>query len=92
MKKAMISELKNRLSYYLRLVRRGHPVLVYDRGRLIARIDPVGAASIGADGEAGQGGHLRPPRTALPVGWAEGRVRTGADVVGALLAERETGR
>ena len=38
---AKISELKNRLSYYLRFVRRGQPILVCDRDRVIARIEPV---------------------------------------------------
>ena len=94
MKKAKISELKNRLSYYLRFVRRGQPVLVYDRDRIIARIDPVsGAGAVSAgDEESGQLSHLRPPSAALPGDWLKGRVRVSGDVVGALLAEREAGR
>ena len=36
-----VSELKNGLSHYLRLVRRGESVLVSDRNRVIARIDPA---------------------------------------------------
>ncbi|MDQ3517789.1 MAG: type II toxin-antitoxin system prevent-host-death family antitoxin [Gemmatimonadota bacterium] len=39
MKKARISELKNRLSHYLRLVRQGHSVLIHDRDRAIVRIE-----------------------------------------------------
>lgn len=94
MKKARISELKNRLSYYLRFVRRGQPVLVYDRDRAIARIDPIGGpGSIGAaDEDSGQVGHLRPPAAALPSDWLQGRIVIPGDVVGALLAERESGR
>jgi antitoxin (DNA-binding transcriptional repressor) of toxin-antitoxin stability system len=38
---ANIAELKNRLSHYLGLVKRGEPVLVKDRDRVVARIDPV---------------------------------------------------
>jgi prevent-host-death family protein len=41
MKKASISELKNQLSAYLRCVRGGEPVIVYDRNRPIARIERV---------------------------------------------------
>jgi prevent-host-death family protein len=45
-----ISELKDRFSHYLREVRRGGSVLVSDRGRVIARIEPVGGATP-ADGD-----------------------------------------
>lgn len=41
MKKATISELKNRLSAYLRLVREGQTVLVCDRNEIIARLERV---------------------------------------------------
>jgi antitoxin (DNA-binding transcriptional repressor) of toxin-antitoxin stability system len=44
MKTVKISDLKNRLNYYLRFVRRGQSVLVYDRDRAIARNDPVTAS------------------------------------------------
>ena len=37
-----ITELKNRLSEYLRRVQRGESILVCDRDRVIARIEPVG--------------------------------------------------
>ena len=39
--KARISELKNELSRFLRYVRKGASVLVYDRDRPVAWIDPV---------------------------------------------------
>lgn len=96
MKKAMISELKNRLSHYLQFVRKGQPVLVYDRDRLIARIEPVRqAASAGTDDVVAQleaTGALRPPVSALPRDWLQRRPGVRAAVVDALLAERETGR
>jgi len=41
MDKATISELKNRLSAYLDRVRAGHTVLIFDRGRPIARLERV---------------------------------------------------
>jgi prevent-host-death family protein len=39
---AKISELKNQLSRYLALVRRGEVVQVVDRNRPVARIVPIG--------------------------------------------------
>lgn len=41
MKKANIAEIKNRLSHYLELVKRGETVLVMDRKTPVARIVPV---------------------------------------------------
>jgi antitoxin (DNA-binding transcriptional repressor) of toxin-antitoxin stability system len=96
MKKAMISELKNRLSHYLQFVRKGQPVLVYDRDRLIARIEPVRQAeSTGTDDVVSQleaTGVLRPPALALPRDWLQRRPVVRAGVVDTLLAERATGR
>jgi prevent-host-death family protein len=37
-------QLKNRLSHYLRCVRRGEPVQVADRGEVIAVIQPVASS------------------------------------------------
>jgi antitoxin (DNA-binding transcriptional repressor) of toxin-antitoxin stability system len=95
MKKAGIAELKNRLSYYLGFVRRGQSVLVYDRDRVIARIEPV-RASDALDkkdwtSELQQTGILRPPGTRLGKDWLRHRPAIDADVVAVLLAERESG-
>lgn len=95
MKRARISELKNRLSHYLDFVRRGQPVLVYDRDRVIARIEPVGSDL--ADSEAWlleleRTGAVRPPTASLPSDWLERRVNVKVDVTRALLDERESGR
>jgi antitoxin (DNA-binding transcriptional repressor) of toxin-antitoxin stability system len=96
MKKARISELKNRLSHYLRFVRRGESVLVYDRDRAIARIDPIRDVS---DADAGdwtaeleRARVLAPPSAALRRDWLKQRKAVACDVVGALLEERESGR
>jgi prevent-host-death family protein len=43
--KATISELKNRLSAYLKKVRAGHTVLILDRDQPIARLEGVGGAA-----------------------------------------------
>ncbi|MEW5915879.1 MAG: hypothetical protein AB1762_05720 [Gemmatimonadota bacterium] len=97
MKSARISELKNRLSHYLRYVRRGQTVLVLDRDRAIARIEPVrestvlhGDAATVADLE--RTGAMRAPTATLPSGWLEQRPTAAADLLHALLAEREFGR
>lgn len=93
-----VSELKNRLSHYLRLVRRGETVLVSDRDQVIARIEPAGdLASTGAgdDGwvdELERRGIIRRGAGKLPRGWAGRRPAVKVDVVGALLEERRNGR
>jgi antitoxin (DNA-binding transcriptional repressor) of toxin-antitoxin stability system len=98
MKSVKISHLKNRLSYYLRLVRRGQSALVYDRDRAIARINPVSAAGASdpADwtAELERTGLLRPPTAPLPRDWPKRRIHAkgDGDIVGALLEERESGR
>lgn len=43
MKAVGVRELKNRLSEYLRAVRRGERVLITDRGQVIAELRPPGA-------------------------------------------------
>ena len=95
MKKAKVSELKNRLSHYLRAVRAGDPVLVYDREHLIARIEPVRdpvAASADWTVHLEKTGVLRPPAQRLPANWLAKRPRGRADVLRALLDERASGR
>jgi antitoxin (DNA-binding transcriptional repressor) of toxin-antitoxin stability system len=42
MKAVGVRELKNRLSEYLRMVRRGEEILVTDRGTVVAEIRPPG--------------------------------------------------
>jgi antitoxin (DNA-binding transcriptional repressor) of toxin-antitoxin stability system len=42
MKRVGLRELKNRLSEYVRLVRRGEIVLVTDRGEVVAELRPPG--------------------------------------------------
>jgi len=95
---ARISELKNRLSHYLGRVRRGETVLVLDRDRVIARIEPAGRdpSDQGTDADwlddLEHRGVLRRARGPLPRDWLSRRPVVQADVVGALLEEREEGR
>jgi prevent-host-death family protein len=49
MKRASISEARNRLSALLDRVRHGETVLIEDRGVPVAQLSPVVASSTGAD-------------------------------------------
>lgn len=49
MDKATVSKLKNNLSAYLRKVRAGHAVVIYDRDVPIARLERIEASGRGAD-------------------------------------------
>lgn len=49
MERATISRLKNNLSAYLRKVRSGQPVLIYDRDIPIARIERIETGGRGVD-------------------------------------------
>jgi antitoxin (DNA-binding transcriptional repressor) of toxin-antitoxin stability system len=95
---AKISELKNRLSRYLARVRRGESVLVLDRHRVIARIEPAGRASAAATPDADwideleRRGVLRRAVSTLPRDWLARRPEVHADVVQALLQERAESR
>jgi len=95
---AKVSDLKNRLSHYLRLVRGGESVLVTDRDRVIARIEPAGDPAVADDDEGRwlddleRRGVIRRGQGKLPRGWLQRRPRLKADVVGALLEERQSGR
>ncbi|MBM4266806.1 MAG: hypothetical protein FJ144_09365 [Deltaproteobacteria bacterium] len=93
-----VSELKNRLSHYLRLVRRGETVLVRDRDRVIARIEPAGghaAPQAGDDDwldELERRGTIRRAGVGIPKRWLADRPKVQADLVAAVLDEREEGR
>lgn len=95
---AKISELKNRLSHYLARVRRGESILVLDRNRVIARIEPAGALTdvVTSDTDWLDDlellGVVKRGREPLPRSWLKQRPDVKADVVRALLEERDEGR
>lgn len=97
MKMVGIAELKNRLSYYLRRVQRGEAILVCDRDRVIARIERVGTDAPLAGGDAEwldrleRRGIICRGAGKLSREWLERRASLGADVVAALLRERDEG-
>lgn len=99
MKKASISETKNRLSELLERVRRGESILITDRDRPVARLEPVGSARPaevkGRLARLERAGLLRLGRGGLVksiVAEPAPRPKKGASAVAALLEERESGR
>ena len=99
MKKASITEAKNRLSALIDGLRSGSPVLIVDRGRPVARLEPV-TSGRGPDPDGRlsrliRDGIVRPGRAAIPRGLfieAPPRPTAGASAVEALLEERRAGR
>jgi antitoxin (DNA-binding transcriptional repressor) of toxin-antitoxin stability system len=93
-----ISELKRRLSHYLRLVRTGETLVARDRDVVIARIEPAGgeAADTGDDerrlAELERRGVVRRAVGTLSDDWLARRPSVDADVEGALHRDREDGR
>ena len=92
-----IAELKNRLSYYLRRVQRGESILVCDRDRVIARIERVAAHGQIVTSDADwldrleRGGVIRRATGKPSRQWLGRRPAVKADVVAALLRERDEG-
>lgn len=99
MKKATITEAKNNLSALIDGLKGGSPVLIVDRGRPVARLEPVIADLEGAqEGRVARlvrDGLVRPRRarpsrtlfTSQPP-----RASVGASAVDALIEERREGR
>ena len=98
MKAVGVKELKARLSEYLRYVKAGEPVLITDRGEVVAELRPTAATYVapGPDPEAEAlvaGGELAPPLLAKD-GWtwsAAGRglpTGTAAVLLSAMREER----
>lgn len=87
MKMAPVSDLKNRLSHYLRLVARGESVTITDHGKPVARLSAVepGTADVDALVAAGI---ARPPLAPLPPNFLHRSLAT-AGVHQALLEDRE---
>lgn len=99
MKRATITEAKNNLSALIDGLKGGSPVLIVDRGRPVARLEPVIADLEGAqEGRVARlvrDGLVRPRRarpsralfTSPPP-----RASGGASAVDALIEERREGR
>jgi prevent-host-death family protein len=92
---ATISQLKNRLSAYLKKVRAGETILILDRDQPIAKIEPIRSED-DPDGRiaflASQG-ILKPASKPIPLGLLKSiKPIRGSGVLQALLEERRQGR
>ena len=98
MKKASITEAKNHLSALIDGVKGGSPVLIVDRGRPVARLEPVSGVRADDDSRLARlvrEGIVRPARVALPkpvLTTMPPRLKAGASGLRALLDERREGR
>lgn len=98
MKKASITEAKNNLSALIDRVKAGSAVLIVDRGRPVARLEP--ASGPGADDDSRlarlvRDGIVRPAHRAIPkalFATRPPRSKRGTSGVRALLEERREGR
>lgn len=97
MRTVSISELKNRLSEFLKYVRAGESVLVLDRGAPVAVIERVGRRGRDDEGRAlrlERAGLMRRPR-GRPLDVAALKrpgPKARASVLAALIEERDSGR
>ena len=97
MKKASITEAKNNFSALIDGLRSGSPVLIVDRGRPVARLEPVthGARVDGSRlGRLVRDGVVRPARGAFPKALLAKppRPKAGTSGVRTLIEDRRTGR
>jgi len=100
MRKATISETKNALSALVDRVRHGETVLITDRGRPVARLEPVASAE---DPGPDEGRIARLERAGIIRRARRGRLpeilsapppapEVGGDILRALLEERRSNR
>jgi prevent-host-death family protein len=98
MKKASITEAKNRLSALIDGLKRGAPVLIVDRGRPVARLEPVTRGEGEEDGRLSRlirEGIVRPARKPLASSLFTSqppRLKGDASAVATLVAERRDSR
>ena len=102
MEKTTISQLKARLSAYLKKVRAGQTILILDRDEPVARLERVGGGSQGSAGSSGDEDRLirleragllrRATRRVSLTALRQGAPRARAIVLEALLEERREGR
>jgi prevent-host-death family protein len=99
MRKVSITEAKNKLSALIDGLKGSSPILIVDRGRPVARLEPMTAE---VDAEPGarlsrlvRDGVVRPRRAAPPrtvFSQPPPRAKPGVSAVEALLAERRESR
>ena len=97
MKSVNVAELKNKLSAYLQLVRKGEEVIVRDRDLPIARILPCESEGLTENDRRLVASGLMKPPVKGAVDWKKIRSMRGPDLSDelarrAILNEREEGR
>jgi prevent-host-death family protein len=97
MKKASISEAKNSLSALIDKVKAGASVLILDRGRAVARLEPVVTRGGGGDrlAQLVRDGVVRPASASLSrqlIASDPPALRGSVTALQALLEERRDGR
>jgi prevent-host-death family protein len=98
MKKASITEAKNNFSALIDSLKSGSPVLIVDRGRPVARLEPVMSGLRDDDGRLGRlvrDGIVRPARATFPKALLASkppRPRNGVSGVRVLIEDRRAGR
>ncbi len=98
MKTTSISTAKNRLSALIDLVRKGETVIITDRNQPVAQLTPLPPHAVSASSRLAvleRSGLVKRARTLAGKHLLERlppMPRTGADLLGALLAERDEGR
>jgi antitoxin (DNA-binding transcriptional repressor) of toxin-antitoxin stability system len=95
MERATISEIKSRLSAYLKKVKAGHSILILDRNQPVARLERVEAAAHPEDRVARleRAGLLRRATGQVSPATLRGPVpKPKRSVVEALLEERQESR
>ena len=99
MKTATITQVKNNLSALIDGLKSGSPVLILDRGRPVARLEPVTPGRDSAEDvrvtRLVRDGLARPRRSSPPsVLFSEPppQAKQGVSVLAALLEERQEGR
>jgi len=98
MKKASITEAKNNLSALIDSVKGGSSVLIVDRGRPVARLEPVSGIGSGVDDRLARlvrEGVVRPARRVAPKALfttKPPRAKKGSSGVRVLLDDRREGR
>jgi prevent-host-death family protein len=95
MKKASISEAKNNFSALIDRVKAGSSVLIVDRGRPVARLEPVSGSEDDRLVRLVRDGVVRPARVAVTrAAWASAppRPKPGTSALQVLLDERRDAR
>ncbi len=95
MKKASITEAKNNLSALIDGLKNGAPILIVDRGRPVARLEPVRSSDDSRLARLLREGIVRPGGGKAPLALLSEpppRLDGKASVLEALLEERRDGR